>query len=68
MYFLAEFSENSVPEVNEKEISDYWIVPYHDAVRLLNYPQDKIIIIQAYDRLRKELAAIDEKRTCLAGV
>ena len=68
VYFLAEFSENSVPEVNEKEISDYWIVPYHDAVRLLNYPQDKIIIIQAYDRLRKELAAIDEKRTCLAGV
>lgn len=68
VYFLAEFSENSVPQINEKEVSDYWIVPYHDAVRLVNYPQDKIVMIQAYDRLRRELAAIDEKRVSLAGL
>lgn len=68
VYFLAEFAENSSLSVQEKEISNYWILPYNEAVRLLNYPQDRIVIIQAYDRLRKELALIDKKRACSACV
>ena len=68
VYFLAEFSENSNPVIQEQEISQYWLVPYNEAIKLLNYPQDRIVLIQAYDRLRKELAIIDEKRACSAGV
>lgn len=68
VYFLAEFSENANPVIQESEVSKSWLLNYHDAVRILNYPQDKIVLIQAYDRLRKELALIDEKRACSAGV
>ncbi len=64
VYFLAEFSENSTPVVDDKEISDSWLVPYNQAIRLVNYPQDKIILIQAYDRLRKEQMTIEQKKTC----
>lgn len=66
VYFLAEFSGNVNPVFSESEVSNSWLLPYNQAVRILNYPQDKIILIQAYDRLRKEQLLIEQKKTGVA--
>ncbi len=68
VYFLAEFSENSKPIISEKEVSNSWLIPYRQAIRLLNYPQDRIVLIQAYDRLRKEHSSFEQKRNSPACV
>lgn len=46
VYFCNEFQNQSIT-IQPEEISQYWLVDYDEAMTLLNYPQDKIILEKA---------------------
>lgn len=46
VYFCSEF-ENQTIKLQQEEISQSWLVDYDEAMMLLNYPQDKIILEKA---------------------
>lgn len=46
VYFCNEFERQNI-KIQPEEISQYWLADYHEAMRLLNYPQDKIILERA---------------------
>lgn len=50
VYFLAEY-EYAPAKIQEEEILQSWLVPYQEAVRLLNFVQDKEILAEAERRL-----------------
>lgn len=49
VYFCNEYKNESI-NIQQEEISEYWLVPFGEAMTLLNYPQDRIILEKA-DRL-----------------
>lgn len=46
VYFCNEFTSSEI-KIQREEISQYWIVPFNEAMKLLNYPQDKIVLERA---------------------
>lgn len=46
VYFCNEFDSDNI-NIQHEEISEYWLLPYNEAMELLNYPQDKIILEKA---------------------
>ncbi len=46
VYFCSEFTEELI-RLQEGEILRCWLVPYDEAMGLLNYPQDKVIFEKA---------------------
>ena len=46
VYFCSEFTEELI-RLQEGEIMRCWLVPYDDAYKLLNYPQDRVIFEKA---------------------
>lgn len=46
VYFCSEFV-NSEIKIQEKEVSRYWLADFNEAMKLLNYPQDKVILEKA---------------------
>lgn len=46
VYFCNEFVNQTI-ELQQEEISQCWLVDYNEAMTLLNYPQDKIILEKA---------------------
>lgn len=46
VYFYSEFKEKNI-KIQESEILNFWLVTYDEALKLLNYPQDKIVLEKA---------------------
>lgn len=46
VYFCNEFASSEI-RIQREEISQYWLVPFNEAMELLNYPQDKIVLERA---------------------
>lgn len=47
VYFCSEFTEELI-RLQEGEIIRCWLVPYEEAMPLLNYPQDRVIFEKAH--------------------
>lgn len=43
VYFSNEFYEKEI-KIQQEEISQSWIVPFDEAMKLLNFPQDRVIL------------------------
>lgn len=48
VYFCSEFTEELI-RLQEGEIIRCWLVPYEEAMPLLNYPQDRVIFEKAHN-------------------
>lgn len=46
VYFCSEFTDELI-RLQEGEITRCWLVPYEEAYKLLNYPQDRVIFEKA---------------------
>lgn len=46
VYFCNEFFTDNI-KLQENEVFGSWLVPYNEAMELLNYPQDKVILKKA---------------------
>ncbi len=46
IYFCNEFFDDEI-KIQQSEISQSWLVPFNEAMQLLNYPQDKVILEKA---------------------
>lgn len=46
VYFCNEFENHDI-KIQQEEISEYWLADFNEALELLNYPQDKIILVKA---------------------
>ena len=46
VYFIAEFDRKDIPiiKIQEEEVLCWWLVPYHEAIRLLNKNTDKRLL------------------------
>lgn len=51
VYFLSEFEAGPI-RIQESEILCYWLVSYEEAMSLLNYEQDKVVLERAEQTLR----------------
>lgn len=49
VYFCSEFFTHDI-KFQENEIFGSWLVPYDEAMTLLNYPQDRVVLEEA-DRM-----------------
>lgn len=49
VYFCNEFDDTEI-KIQKEEVAQYWLLPFGEAITLLNYPQDKIILESA-DRM-----------------
>ena len=54
VYFLAHY-DYMPAKIQESEISNSWLVPYKEAIELLNWEQDKTILEEAQKELEKAL-------------
>ena len=52
VYFLAQY-EYSPAKIQESEISQSWLVPFDEAMTLLNFVQDREILTEVKKRLEK---------------
>lgn len=50
VYFLAYY-EYQPAKIQESEVLQSWLVPYDEAMKLLNFPQDREILEKAQERL-----------------
>lgn len=50
VYFLGSYS-NQPPVFDPEEIFEHWLVPYNEAMLLLNFVQDKELLSEAYRRI-----------------
>ncbi len=48
VYFTAEYY-NGIPKIRDDEISDIWSLTFEDAIKILDYPQDMIVLTEARD-------------------
>ncbi|HNX63751.1 MAG TPA: NUDIX domain-containing protein [Oscillospiraceae bacterium] len=53
VYFMSEYPYRKA-EIQESEISQSWLVGFDEAVELLNFPQDRVILDAVEKRLRHE--------------
>ena len=49
VYFLSHY-DYTAAEIQKEEIDDSWLLPYDEAVKMLNYPQD-IPILEAAEKI-----------------
>ncbi len=48
VYFTAEYY-NGIPRVRDDEISDIWSLTFEEAIKILDYPQDMMVLTEARD-------------------
>ncbi|MBQ7046177.1 MAG: NUDIX domain-containing protein [Oscillospiraceae bacterium] len=46
VYFCNEFFTHDI-KLQENEVFGSWLVPYAEALQLLNYPQDRVVLTKA---------------------
>ncbi len=46
VYFCNEFVNSGI-KIQEKEVLEYWLVDFDEAMKLLNYPQDRVVLEKA---------------------
>lgn len=46
VYFCNEFTNQSI-KIQQEEISQSWLVPFDEAMKLLNFPEDRLILEKA---------------------
>ena len=61
VYFTAPFRPENV-RMNIMEISEYLLVTYEEAMKILNYPHDRSILRKANDFVSGYLAAKSEQQ------
>ncbi len=54
VYFIAEFHDQNV-QIQQSEISKWWLVPYEEALSLLNKEEDKELLQLANNWINKNL-------------
>ena len=52
VYFMSEYRHQPVT-VQADEVSNCWLLSYHEAIRKLNYPYDKMVLIEMWDEINR---------------
>ena len=53
VYFTSEYSGQGL-NILKSELENSWLLPYDEAIKLLNYAQDKIVLMEAMDYYEKK--------------
>lgn len=52
VYFMSEYRHQPV-SVQANEISNCWLLSYREAIKKLNYPYDKMVLIEMWDEINR---------------
>ncbi len=58
VYFMAEFKNQEIRVLNT-EISKYWLASYNQAMKILNLPQDIIVLMEAKTYYEKKRNSVE---------